>query len=101
MLQPEALSEASSLTVPPLLPSAGNHVNSGGRGEGGTQTQARHLSETCILEIVLSCVHRTTLSGSRLGRTLLRPIFFSFLLLSLPLCLSLSLSLSGCSTETA
>lgn len=36
MLQPEALSEASSLPVPPPPPppwqSAGNHVNSGGEG---------------------------------------------------------------------
>lgn len=29
-LQPEARSEASSLTASPLLQSAGNHVNSGG-----------------------------------------------------------------------
>lgn len=48
MLQPEALSEASSLTVPSLLQSAGNHVNSGGGGGGaGGGGVWRRGTETC------------------------------------------------------
>lgn len=86
MLQPEALSQASLLTVTPLLLSTGNHANSGGNSMHKC-TQRKNSGKCCILGVV-------ALSGCRVWRCLIRHI-------SLSLSFSSSIYLSGCSAEAA